>query len=201
MSRVIPPFNISISSSDPVDQWTTGGPLDGCFITPPSPSPHGWGRVRVGGICIDRDHPVDPRKGLTPLEIPKSFRTPTPRLQFRPSPPHRHQKWPCWRSSFCYFFPRKTAKPGVHRHIAKGSNPPTVFPQNKPQKSANRTYTHPHSFAPPMHTRFLRAPGGSSGGPVDNGLSTGWLLHNSFGYRHLHRPRPSSGPVDRLRGG
>jgi hypothetical protein len=37
----------------PVDRWPTGCSNGRAFITPLPALPHGWGRVRVGGICID----------------------------------------------------------------------------------------------------------------------------------------------------
>jgi hypothetical protein len=45
------------SSAGPLENGRSNG---WSFNTPPSlPSPHGWGRVRVGGICIDVFYPVD----------------------------------------------------------------------------------------------------------------------------------------------
>jgi hypothetical protein len=43
----------------PVDRWQTGCSNGWAFTTPFLPSPHGWRRVPVGGICIDMFYPVD----------------------------------------------------------------------------------------------------------------------------------------------
>ena len=118
------PFAVS---QQPVDQWTTGGPVDGRSKNPLSM-----------GICVDARHPVDHARAPSLRSLPSEHLVCN-------SDPHRHtatRNGPVGGHHFATFSREKQQNLGYTATFRRGLTLHGLpRRQNKLQKSANRIHT------------------------------------------------------------